>query len=1052
MFTLRPYQTDTIGDVFDSYNNGIRRQLVVLATGLGKTVIATQLVEKFRTFFSSKNIHPKALFLVDQVELVDQAAASMKKAMPDLVVGIEQANRKIRRDSDIVVACVPTIGRENSQRILKFNPDEYGLIICDETHKAVSKTWLNVLNYFAVGPDNQAPDKLLIGLSVGPDSYVELKGDIYGDGWVGKIEDAYNLAFEAYDYYKYQTYDIVELNGVYSRGWTGKSFDWKPVKKMIRHACTKSCKQITVGGDKLTLTNDHSVFKLENGELIESMSEELNVKDVTLFDSGYENNGDQEINVLDYLHDHPAGNKIKVCVDHSHITNEQWRDFGIYSQKRYDLRNGINGMYLPLDLYLKIKDILPEPTKIYWETCSGMWINPTFKLSDLAYIIGFYYGDGWLSKTRLSFAVENKLVDSFTHELDTLDFIKLNYKVCNCKGNSKEIRVSHTILLHILKVILGIDKCDQKSVLSSIITTWTKEKRLELIQGMIDSDGHISKRSRNRVRYYYVTTSKSLAKSLHSLLRSIGVKASINQQKPNKAGVIDGRQIIGKKTRYTVNWSKQAMLGNHEGNNGYHSHLLPNDWNAIQAPIQKIHDVKSPEFVYDFEMSGHPSFVANGILVHNTATPNRTDGVKLGKIFDDITVNYDLSWGIRNGWLTDIEVYNVKTNTDISNVKTVGDDFAKGELSEAVNNAQRNAQIVQAYTQYAQGQRAFVYTASVEHAYELEALFKANNVSCGVIEANTDKVLRKQMLAKHKSGEGYNVLLNYGTLTTGVDSPKTSVCVIARPIKSELIYRQIIGRVLRPDPSAKVDDYHQLPDARKFLIECSDKPAAKVIDFEDVTGKHQTMSVPSLFGLTRKIAEDKPRFHKDVVEVIEAKEHELGFDLKHVESMQEIELIVERREGRLGSLETPREITSYTDMAWMEMGPDHYELTLSSSNASMIIVKNKLDQFEARVYDHKKQETFKLQSFKNLSGAFNLADRYAKEHYDTAYQNNKAEWRGQGVTAKQAQILARLLKGGLRTDPEKRYPDTGVPMLTYQGEILTRGTASNLMNTLFSRK
>jgi len=599
MFTLRPYQNDTIGDVFDSYNNVIRRQLVVLATGLGKTVIATQLVKKFRSFFESKQLHPKALFLVDQVELVDQAAASMAKAMPDLNVGIEQANRKIKRNTDIVVACVPTIGRENSQRILKFNPDEYGLIICDETHKAVSKTWLNVLNYFGVGPDNQAPDKILIGL---------------------------------------------------------------------------------------------------------------------------------------------------------------------------------------------------------------------------------------------------------------------------------------------------------------------------------------------------------------------------------------------------------------------------------------------------------------------TATPNRTDGIKLGKLFDDITVNYDLSWGIRNGWLTDIEVYNVKTTTDISKVKTVGDDFAKGELGEVVNNAQRNAQIVQAYKQYAQGERAFVYCASVDHAYELEAMFKANGVDCGVIEANTDKELRKLMLQKHKDGNGYQVLLNFGTLTTGVDSPKTSVCVIARPIKSELIYRQIIGRVLRPDPSANIDEFHDLADARKFMIESSVKPAAKVIDFEDVTGKHQTMSVPSLFGLSRKIAEEKPRFHKDVVEVIEAKEHELGFDLKHVESIDEIDIIVERRKGNLGSLETPREIASYTNMAWMELGTDHYELNLSSSHASMIIVKNKLDHYEARVYDHKKQETYKLQSFKNLSGAFQCADSYAKENYDTTYQNNKAQWRGQGVTSKQAQILARLLKGGLYADPNERYPDTGVPLLSYQGEVLHRGTAANLMNNLFARK
>jgi superfamily II DNA or RNA helicase len=34
-------------------------------------------------------------------------------------------------------------------------------------------------------------------------------------------------------------------------------------------------------------------------------------------------------------------------------------------------------------------------------------------------------------------------------------------------------------------------------------------------------------------------------------------------------------------------------------------------------------------YVYDLEMSGHPSFVANGVLVHNSASPWRDDGADL---------------------------------------------------------------------------------------------------------------------------------------------------------------------------------------------------------------------------------------------------------------------------------------------------------------------------------------------------------------------------------------------------------------------------------------
>ncbi|MDV7392527.1 hypothetical protein RZS08_14270, partial [Arthrospira platensis SPKY1] len=113
------------------------------------------------------------------------------------------------------------------------------------------------------------------------------------------------------------------------------------------------------------------------------------------------------------------------------------------------------------------------------------------------------------------------------------------------------------------------------------------------------------------------------------------------------------------------------------------------------------------------------------LLLGLTATPNRSDGVKLGTLYDDITVNYDLSWGIRNGWLTDIEVFNVKTNIDISSVKTRSGEFAIGDLEQAINKDVRNAQIVKAYQEYSPMEPCVAFCASVEHAYSLAKTFEA---------------------------------------------------------------------------------------------------------------------------------------------------------------------------------------------------------------------------------------------------------------------------------------------------------------------------------------
>lgn len=40
-------------------------------------------------------------------------------------------------------------------------------------------------------------------------------------------------------------------------------------------------------------------------------------------------------------------------------------------------------------------------------------------------------------------------------------------------------------------------------------------------------------------------------------------------------------------------------------------------------------------------------------------------------------------------------------------------------------------------------------------------------------------------------------MFNYGVLTTGFDAPKVENIVLARPIRSEILYEQIIGRGIR---------------------------------------------------------------------------------------------------------------------------------------------------------------------------------------------------------------------------------------------------------------
>jgi superfamily II DNA or RNA helicase len=67
------------------------------------------------------------------------------------------------------------------------------------------------------------------------------------------------------------------------------------------------------------------------------------------------------------------------------------------------------------------------------------------------------------------------------------------------------------------------------------------------------------------------------------------------------------------------------------------------------------------------------------------------------------------------------------------------------------------------------------------------------------IDGTTPKPERDDALARLASGE-IEVVTNCLVLTEGWDLPAVSCCVLARPTKKMGLYRQMIGRILRPAP------------------------------------------------------------------------------------------------------------------------------------------------------------------------------------------------------------------------------------------------------------
>lgn len=149
---LRPYQKEALDAVLLNANNGISRQLVVLPTGSGKTVIFSQLP------IIKPNTLPM-LVLAHRSELLEQAKSKILQSNPNLTVEIEQAERKAGK-VDVVVASVATLGRNNTPRIEEYSKDYFKSIVIDEAHHAAAPSYRRIIDFFS-------PD-FLLGVTATP--------------------------------------------------------------------------------------------------------------------------------------------------------------------------------------------------------------------------------------------------------------------------------------------------------------------------------------------------------------------------------------------------------------------------------------------------------------------------------------------------------------------------------------------------------------------------------------------------------------------------------------------------------------------------------------------------------------------------------------------------------------------------------------------------------------------------------------------------------------------------------------------------------------------
>ncbi|MBD3350343.1 MAG: DEAD/DEAH box helicase [Candidatus Lokiarchaeota archaeon] len=156
----------------------------------------------------------------------------------------------------------------------------------------------------------------------------------------------------------------------------------------------------------------------------------------------------------------------------------------------------------------------------------------------------------------------------------------------------------------------------------------------------------------------------------------------------------------------------------------------------------------------------------------------------------------------KEGILSRVDPITIRTNIDYQLTGRTADywdnfkDFSPKFLENMSRDVKRNAIIIDQIKKHAFDKRGIIFACTVEHAEHLAFILKKAGFKNATVTAETRPEIREMNLNEFKEGK-LDYLVNFGILTTGIDLPSINVIILARPVSSQVLYEQMVGRGLR---------------------------------------------------------------------------------------------------------------------------------------------------------------------------------------------------------------------------------------------------------------
>lgn len=193
-------------------------------------------------------------------------------------------------------------------------------------------------------------------------------------------------------------------------------------------------------------------------------------------------------------------------------------------------------------------------------------------------------------------------------------------------------------------------------------------------------------------------------------------------------------------------------------------------------------------------------YTATAYHIGFTATPCRTNGDGLGKIFDRLLVGVECDYLLKNHFISEYDYYAPKLNLNFTKMKC--GDYDQEEVATLMAESKIYTDVITSYLKYAHNCKTIMYCPTINFSKKMVEEFKSHGINAVHFDGTTSKTERTKIYNDFKNGK-IQVLSNVDIISEGVTISDCDCCLLLRPTQSLTLFIQQSMRCLTYVPNKK---------------------------------------------------------------------------------------------------------------------------------------------------------------------------------------------------------------------------------------------------------